>query len=154
MLFAPSYSFLFARWAWVASIQSSNLAAAQRFTSLQLHTAQRLPKCCRSSEEEARWTKRAQEQQPAEKTCFVSWRRHSQAFAHLLNVKGEQSSERLKCKGWESCTSLPWEKAHLSWVSHLYAPGYQGSNTLSTKRRERSRGLCVFGAKEGAEEGV
>lgn len=71
-----------------------------------------------------------------------TWRRHSGAFVHLFNVKGGQSSESLKCKDWDSYTSLPWEKAHLSCVRDLYAAGYQTSNTLCIKRRERSRRLC------------
>lgn len=152
--FALSYSFFFSpRSAWVASIQSSSLVAVHTLISrhwndtVRLPRLQRLPKCCRSSEEEAWLAKRSQGQRPAEKHEIMlhvngAWRRHSPAFAHLLNVKGEPSSESLKCKGWDGYTSLPWEKAHLSWVSDLHAPGCQVSNTLSMKRRERSRRLC------------
>lgn len=117
------------------------------FTSLKWHSAQRLPKRCKSSEEEARLAKRSQELWPAGKHVSCQWGLEETFTSICSFVKGEQSSESLKGKGWDSYTSLPWEKAHLSCWSSLYAPGYQISNTLSIKRRERSRrvsrGVCL-----------
>jgi len=100
-------------------------------------------------------TKTSQKLRPTEKHTSCQWGLEETITSICPFVKGEtQSSESLKCKGWDIYTSLSWEKTYLSCWRNLYVSGHQRSDTMfinQSKRSGRLRG-CVHLLQRGTQK--